>query len=141
MLENIDKFDDCYQVVKNKKTSKIISFTTILLILLFIFLVYFFFYPIKTVKEYYGTVINEGGVSYVIFKTNYLDKFICTKTDRIILKIDNQVVNYEIVDIISNLDYDEVTIKLQLNYEPRLIKLLFILNEETLFEKTKEALI
>jgi len=141
MLEDINKFEDSYQVLKSKKTSKIINFTTILLILILLFIVYFIFYPLKNVKEYYGTIYNEKGVSYVVFKTNYIDKFIYNKNLRTILKINDKEVNYEIVDIINNINYYDVILKLQLNYEPRLIKLLFILKEKTLYEKMKEALI
>lgn len=141
MLEDINKFEDSYQVLKSKKTSKIINFTTILLILILLFIVYFIFYPLKNVKEYYGTIYNEKGVSYVVFKTNYIDEFIYNKNLRTILKINDKEVNYEIVDIINNINYYDVILKLQLNYEPRLIKLLFILKEKTLYEKMKEALI
>ncbi len=141
MLEDINKFEDSYQVLKNKKTSKIINFTTILLILILLFIVYFIFYPLKNIKEYYGTIYNEKGVSYVVFKTNYIDEFIYNKNLRTILKINDKEVNYEIVDIINNINYYDVILKLQLNYEPRLIKLLFILKEKTLYEKMKEALI
>ena len=62
-------------------------------------------------------------------------------SDETILVIDNREVNYEIVDIINNIEYNEIILKLQLNYEPRILKLTFILKEKTLFEKMKEALI
>ena len=39
MLEDINKFEDSYQVLKNKKTSKIINFTTILLILILLMII------------------------------------------------------------------------------------------------------
>ena len=57
------------------------------------------------------------------------------------LKVDEKLVNYEIVDIINNVEYNEVILKLQLNYEPRILKLKFILNKKTLFEKMKEELL
>ena len=140
MLEDINQFEDTYQVLKNKKNSKIISFTTIILSLLIIFMIYFFFYPIKQSKTYYGTIINKGGVSYLVFKTSYISKSILNKEISKNLIIDNQEVNYEIVDIINNEEYKEVILKLQLNFEPRLTKLTFLFSDKTLFEKMKEEL-
>ena len=138
MLETINRFDDTYQIIKNKKNSKIISFTTILFILIIIFMIYFFFYPIKQTETYYGTIFKQKGDMYVVFKTSYLSEYLFNKKIYPILEIDNRVVNYEIVDIINNKDYNEIILKLQLNYEPRIIKLTFLLKEKTLFEKLKE---
>ena len=139
MLEDINRFDDCYEIIKRKKNNKVISFITILLITLFIFLLYFFTYGLKQTKTYYGTIImKEKDYVYVkiISSTEYV-----YFNDKTILVIDDKEVNYEIVDVINNMEYNEIILKLQLNYEPRILKLTFILNEKTLFEKMKEALI
>ena len=140
MLEDINRFEDSYQIIKNKKNSKIVSFTTILLVILIIFMIYFFFYPIKQSKTYYGTIISKGEESYVVFKTFYISKSILDEKISKILVIDNKEVNYEIVDIINNEEYNEVILKLQLKLEPRLTKLTFLFNDKTLFEKMKEDL-
>lgn len=139
MLENINRFDDCYEIIKRKKTSKIISFITILLIIIFIFLLYFFNYKLKQTKTYYGTIIMKEE-DYIYVRILSSNEYIYL-SDETILVIDNREVNYEIVDIINNIEYNEIILKLQLNYEPRILKLTFILKEKTLFEKTKEALI
>lgn len=140
MLESINRFDDCYQIIKQKKNSKIVSFITILIIIIYVFLMYFFFYPIKQTTTYYGTILEEEGETYVNVKIPYDDQSLYTKKHIHALIIDDKLVNYEIVDIINNIDYYEVILKLQLNLESSLIKLTFILNEKTLFEKMKEAL-
>ena len=140
MLEDINRFDDCYQIIKNKKTSKIISFITILLIIIIIFLVYFFCYKFKITKSYYGSIIRKEE-NYVYCKILSNHEFVYFKNNKTILVINNDEVNYEIVDIINNEEYNEVILKLQLNYEPRILKLKFILNKKTLFEKMKEGLL
>jgi len=139
MLENIDRFEDCYQIKKRKKSSRIVSFSTILILLIIIFLLYFLYYPLEVSKTYYGSTFTEGGETYVVFKTYNMDEFNFSKIHY--LKVDEKLVNYEIVDVINNDEYNEVILKLQLNYEPRILKLKFILNEKTLFEKMKEELL
>lgn len=139
MLETIDRFEDCYQIKKRKKSSRIVSFSTILILLIIIFLLYFLYYPFEVSKTYYGSTFTEGGETYVIIKTSNMDEFKFSKIHH--LKVDEKLVNYEIVDIINNVEYNEVILKLQLNYEPRILKLKFILNKKTLFEKMKEELL
>ena len=136
MLESIERFDDCYYIYKNKKTHNIINFITIMFITILIILIYFFFYPFDNIKTYYSTIINEEGVSYVSIKTLSTSTFINSKDTY--LDIDGQIVDYEIVDIIDYIGYNEVILKLQLNLEPRILKLKFILKPKTLFERVKE---
>ena len=138
MLETIDRFEDCYQIKKRKKISKIISFSTILILIIIISFLYFLYYPFEEIKTYYGTIITEGGETYVLIKTSNLDELESYKIHY--LKIDDKVVDYEIVDVLNNDDYKEIILKLQLKHEPGIIKLKFILNEKTLFEKMKEDL-
>ena len=138
MLEDISRFDDCYQILKKKKNNKITSFATILIIILIILLIYFFFYSYRKTKTYYATVINEKGENYVIIKSNNIEELIYHRNA--ILQVDDKVVNYEIVDIINNTNYYDIILKLQLNIEPRIIKLKIILPEKTLFERFKEVI-
>ena len=138
MLEDISRFEDSYQILKKKKNKNITSFITILIVILIVFLIYFFFYPYSKTKTYYANMINEEGDNYVIIKTNNIEELLYHKD--VILKVDDNVVNYEIVDIINNIDYYNIILKLQLNIEPRLIKLKIILPEKTLFERFKEEI-
>ena len=137
MLESINRFDDCYEVIKRKKNSKIISFIVILIVVLIIFLMYFFLYPYNKIKTYYGSVIKIDDSIYVSIKVSNVNYLYDKST---ILKIDNKIVNYEIVDVINNYDYNDIILKLQLNLEPKIIKLKFILPKKTLFERLKEDL-
>ena len=137
MLDNISRFEDTYQILKNKKTTKIIKYTTVIFILFFIFTIYFFLYPISNVITYYGTIIYEKGETYVVFKTIDLDEILYSENIQSVL-IDDKNIKYEIVDIINNKDYYKVYLKLQLKLEPRIIKLKFILKPKTLFERVKE---
>ena len=138
MLEDISRFEDSYQILKKKKNKKITNFITILVVVLIVFLSYFFFYPYSKTKTYYANMINEEGENYVIIKTNNIEEL--TYHKNVILKVNEEVVNYEIVDIINNIDYYNVILKLQLNIEPRIIKLKIILPEKTLFERFKEEI-
>ena len=138
MLENISRFEDCYQILKKRKNKKITSFTTILLIILIIILIYIFFYPFSKTKTYYATMVNKEGENYVIIKSNNIEEFLYHRN--VILQVDDEEVNYEIVDIINNINYYDVILKLQLNIEPRIIKLKIILPEKTLFERFKEVI-
>lgn len=137
MLENINRFDDCYEIIKRKKNSKIISFVIILVVVLIIFLMYFFLYPYNKIKTYYASVIKVDDDIYVSIKVSNAN-YLYDKSS--ILKIDNKIVDYEIVDIINNYDYNDIILKLQLNLEPKIIKLKFILPKKTLFERLKEDL-
>lgn len=139
MLESIDIYNGCYQIIKRKQPKRIVSWITILSISLILFFIIFFTYPYSKTSYYYENIIIEEGEYYVLINLDKTD----TKNfvEGTILEVNDRVVKYEIVEMIDNYINNQLLLKLQLKNEPKtILKLKIIFKKNTLFEKLKERI-
>jgi len=139
MYEDINIFENNYEIISRKTPPKIVSWITILILTIFIFSILFFNYSYSKTNYYYVNVeyINESYYVNIYVSKNDI-KYILEKP---ILLIDDKIVDYEIVEIFDNYANYSLLLNLQLKQEPiKILELKFILKKTTLFEKLKERI-